>query len=142
VKYDQHENLGVGEMEHDPAVYRERLLPLIETWTGDRTRVAIFGIGGHTDRLHTNVPELDRLRLVAYLDTAAPEGTQYRGVPVHRPTWAPGHADVVLCSSFAHELKQLEILDTIPVKAVLSHPPTRAKAPQSDVTSAGAVAAA
>jgi hypothetical protein len=119
--------LGRGEVEHDPGVYRARLLPLIERWASEGTRLAIFGIGGHTDQLFRIVPELERVRIVAYLDTSpAVQGTEHRGVVVHAPEWAPGHADVVLCSSFAHELTQLEILDSIPVKAVLSHPPTRA----------------
>jgi hypothetical protein len=61
---------------------------------------------------------------VAYLDSSPSlHGSEYRGIIVRPPAWAPDGADVVLCSSFAHELTQLEILDTIPVKSVLSHPP-------------------
>ena len=118
--------LGTGEVEPDPAVYRDRLLPLIEHWRREETRVAIFGIGGHTELLFRYVPELSRVRLVGYLDTSLENsGTKYRELTVHHPQWANGHADVILCSSFAHELTQLEILDTVAVKAVLSHPPLR-----------------
>lgn len=118
--------LGSGEPEDDPAVYRERLLPLIEHWCHQGTRVAVFGTGGHTDLLHRIVPELDRVRIVAYIDTALTKaGTSFRERPIQPPAWLPGQTDVVLCSSYAHELAQLEILDVIPVKAVLSHPPTR-----------------
>jgi hypothetical protein len=68
-----------------------------------------------------------RVNVVAYLDSSpGRHGTEYRGLVVRPPTWAAGHADLVLCSSFAHELTQLELLDTIAVKAVLSHPPSRA----------------
>ncbi|MEP7118989.1 MAG: class I SAM-dependent methyltransferase [Acidobacteriota bacterium] len=120
---DWTQGLGAGERTDDPSVYRNRLLPLIERWTNAGTRVAIFGTGGHTDTLFLNVPELGRLAIVAYLDTnPARHGTTYRGVTVRAPEWTPGQADVVLCSSFAHELTQLQLLDTIPVKAVLSHP--------------------
>jgi hypothetical protein len=128
VQYDNI-GLGIGEVEPDPAVYRDRLLPLIEHWVREATRVAIFGIGGHTETLFRYVPELSRVRLVGYLDTSLDNaGTTHRGLTVHHPQWADGHADVILCSSFAHELTQLEILDTVPVKAVLSHPPLRRSA--------------
>ncbi len=117
---------GAGAVIHDdPATYRDRLLPLIEHWTSAGTRVAIFGLGGHTDRLFAWVPELSRLRIVAFLDTnPAQQGSLFRGTPVCAPESIPGRADVVLCSSFAHELVQLHLLDTIPVKVVLSHPAT------------------
>lgn len=120
---DWTQGLGVGERDDDPAVYRNRLLPLIERWIGAGTRLAIFGIGAHTDRLFAFVPELARVDVVAFLDTnPARQGTSYRDVAVRSPEWTPGRADVVLCSSFAHELTQLQLLDTIPVKVVLSHP--------------------
>jgi hypothetical protein len=136
VQYDNID-LGGGEIEPDPSVYRDRLLPLIEHWQREDTRVAIFGIGGHTETLFRNVPELSGLRLVAYLDTALENtGKMHRGLTVHHPAWAAGRADVILCSSFAHELAQLEILDRVPVKAVLSHPPVRRSAPKSDVAQA------
>jgi Methyltransferase domain len=136
VQYD-HIGLGVGEVEPDPAVYRTRLLPLIEHWQREDTRIAIFGIGGHTETLFRNVPELSRLRLVGYLDTSLENaGKTHRGLTVHHPTWAAGHTDVILCSSFENELTQLEILDRVPVKAVLSHPPVRKDAAKSDVAPA------
>lgn len=114
--------LGSGDRDDDPAAYRNRLLPLVERWATAQARVAIFGIGGHTDRLFAYVPELARVQVVAFLDTnPARHGTTYRGVTVQAPEWAPGRADLVLCSSFAHELTQLQLLDAIPVKAVLSH---------------------
>ncbi len=117
------QSLGVGEREDDPAIYRDRLLPLVERWTKDHLRIAIFGVGAHTDFLLKAVPELERLNLVAYLDTnPSLQGSNYRGVPIRAPEWTSGHVDLVVCSSFAHELTQLTILDTIPVKAVLSHP--------------------
>ncbi len=115
--------LGVGERNDDPAVYRDRLLPLVAHWENQQARIAIFGIGGHTDQLLRHVPELTRLDIVAYLDTnPACHGTLYRDVAVQPPEWAPGNADLVLCSSYAHELTQLQLLDPLPVKAVLSHP--------------------
>lgn len=118
--------LGIGEPEHDPAVYRERLIPLIERWRGSGTRLAVFGVGGHTDYLFRVVPELATVPIVAYLDTSAGgRGERYRDVAIQEPAWVPGNADVVLCSSYAHELTQLDILDTVPVKVVLSHPPLR-----------------
>jgi len=125
---DWTQGLGAGQREDDPAVYRNRLLPLIERWSNSQQRVAIFGTGAHTDHLFLAVPELSRLNIVAYLDTnPARNGTVYRGVPVQAPDWTPGHADLVLCSSYAHELTQLNLMDTIPVKAVLSHPVSRAQ---------------
>jgi hypothetical protein len=113
---------GPGDRDDEPAAYRARLLPLIERWTSAKTRLAIFGIGGHTERLFAYVPELARVNVVAFLDThAAQHNRTYRGVPVRAPEWTAGHADLVLCSSFAHELTQLHLLDTVPVKVVLSH---------------------
>jgi hypothetical protein len=103
-------------------VYRDRLLPLIETWAAERARVAIFGIGAHTDVLFRFMPELERLNLVAFLDSNPDKHEQlYRGRPVRSPEWAEGHSDVVLCSSFAHELAQIALLDGVKVKAVPSH---------------------
>jgi Methyltransferase domain len=103
-------------------VYRDRLLPLIETWAADRARVAIFGTGSHTEVLFRFVPELDRLDLVAFLDSnPARQQESYRGRPVRAPQWAEGHCDIVLCSSFAHEMTQLALLDRVKVKAVPSH---------------------
>ena len=120
-------SLGTGEPQDDPATYRNRLLPLVERWTQAGLRVAIFGVGGHTDYLWKTVPELWRLNVVAYLDTnPAVQGTTYRNVHVQAPEWTPGQADIVLCSSYAHELTQLALFDSIPVKVVLSHPVTPA----------------
>jgi hypothetical protein len=107
-------------------VYRKRLLPMIERWTQDKTRVAVFGIGGHTDFLWKAVPELWKLNIVAYLDSnASSQGQTYRNIAIQRPEWTPGQVDVVLCSSFANELAQLAVFDSIPVKVVLSHSATR-----------------
>ena len=132
------QGLGAGERTDDPTIYRNRLLPLIERWTSGATRVAIFGTGAHTDTLFSYVPELGRAAIVGYLDTnPARQGTPYRGVTVRGPEWTPGNADLVLCSSFAHELTQLQLMDTIPVKAVLSHPVARAQAQTSAPASAG-----
>jgi len=139
----QNVSLGAGDIETDPATYRERLVPLIQRWMADDVRVAIFGSGGHTDYLFRIVPELEQLRLAAYLDTnPSVHGTTYRGVEIHPPSWAPGNADVILCSSYAHELTQLAVLDTIPVKAVLSHPPLRNHAKANEVAAASAAAVA
>jgi hypothetical protein len=142
-----YENLGRsatnGAAVSDSAVYRDRLLPLIAQWRTSGTRLAIFGIGGHTDRLFELVPELDSLRLVAYLDTSVGgQGKLHRGVAVHRPSWTPGRVDVILCSSYAHELSQLELLDKIPVKAVLSHPPSHVVASEPAASRSNQSAAA
>jgi len=120
-------SLGVGQKENDAVVYRKRLLPLVEQWATNKQRVAIFGVGGHTDFLWQAVPELWRLDIVAYLDSnKKAQGTTYRNVVVQALEWAAGQADVVLCSSYEHELTQLALLDTLPVKVVLSHPVTPA----------------
>lgn len=121
--------LGDGVRSDDPGVYRSRLVPLVERWVAAGTRVAIFGIGPHTERLHAYVPELSRVNLVAYLDSRpAQQGTCYRGLTVRAPEWAAQGAEVVLCSSFAHELTQLALMDAIPVKTVLSHPVSATRA--------------
>ncbi len=104
--------------------YRNRLPVLAAAWCAAGTRIAIFGIGPHTDHLFAVVPELEQVEIVAFLDsTAGGTGLRYRGRPVERPAWAPGHVDLVLCSSFRHEWAQIEILDRLPVKAVFSHQP-------------------
>jgi hypothetical protein len=106
----------------DVNAYRTRLVPLIETWIAEGTRVAIFGIGRHTDELFTIVPELARVDLVAFLDSdPANQERPYRDRPVRLPAWAAGHCDIVLCSSFAHEMTQLALLDRVNVKAIPSH---------------------
>jgi hypothetical protein len=136
---DWTQTLGSGDVQDDPAAYRNRLLPLIERWANDGVRVAIFGVGGHTDYLWKTVPELSRLAVVAYLDTnPAVQASTYRGVSVQAPEWVPGRADVVLCSSYAHELTQLAMLDTIPVKVVLSHPVTSERGEAAAVASRAA----
>jgi len=113
---------GAVEPQNDPVAYRRRLLPMIDRWVQDKLRVAIFGVGGHTDFLWKAVPELWRLDIVAYLEsTPSAQGKTYRDVAIKAPEWTPGQADVVLCSSFANELAQLAIFDSIPVKVVLSH---------------------
>ena len=123
---------GASEPQNDPVAYRKRLLPLIDRWAQDKTRVAIFGVGGHTDFLWKAVPELWRLDIVAYLETSpSAQGKTYREVAIKAPEWTQGHADVVLCSSFANELAQLAVLDSIPVKVVLSHG-VRGGLPQAD----------
>jgi hypothetical protein len=102
--------------------YRARLVPLIQSWNASGARVAVFGIGQHTHRLLRMVPELLSLPLVAFLDSdPGHAGTTYRGVPVRTPDWVDGHCDIVLCSSFAHELAQMAMLDHARVKAVPSH---------------------
>lgn len=107
------------------AAYRDRLPALISAWRDQGLRVAIFGIGPHTDHLFSVVPELEELGILAFLDSkAGGTGLRYRDRPVERPEWVAGRMDVVLCSSFRHEWAQLELLDRLPVKAVLSHPPT------------------
>jgi hypothetical protein len=122
--------LGATERPNDPAAYRKRLLPMIDRWMQNKQRVAIFGVGGHTDFLWSAVPELWRLNIVAYLETnPAAQGTTYRNVVVRSPEWTAGEADVVLCSSFENELAQLAVFDQIPVKVVLSHSAQRATAP-------------
>jgi methyltransferase family protein len=103
-------------------VYRTRLIPLIETWERKGVRIAIFGIGEHTEQLLRIVPELERLQLVAFLDSnPRKQNTSYRGRPVRTPEWAEGQCDVVLCSSFGHELAQMALLDRANVKVVPSH---------------------
>jgi hypothetical protein len=74
--------------------------------------------------------ELWRVNLVAYLDTKAENtGSTYRNVTVQTPEWAAENADIVLCSSFEHELTQMAFLDAMPsVKVVLSHPVTKVHA--------------
>jgi len=117
--------MGAGEREPNKAVYRKRLLPLIERWASEELRVAIFGTGAHTEFLWAVLPELWRLKIVAYLDTnLAVRGSQYRNVTVQPPEWTAGNADLVLCSSFEHELTQMSFVDAMPVKVVLSHPVT------------------
>jgi hypothetical protein len=105
-----------------PEPYRARLLPLIAQWKAAGTRVAVFGTGAHTDHLFAVVPELEGISLVAFLDSHADrQRTPYRGRPVMPPAWAEGHCEVVLCSSFAHELAQMAVLDALAVKVVPSH---------------------
>jgi FlaA1/EpsC-like NDP-sugar epimerase len=102
--------------------YRPRLLPLIESWRAAGTRVAVFGIGGHTERLFSLVPELATINLVAFLDSdPRKQHDTYRGHAVRAPEWAGGNCDVVLCSSFEHETAQMAMLDRVPVKVVPSH---------------------
>jgi hypothetical protein len=104
------------------AVYRQRLIPLIRSWKAAGTRVAIFGTGEHTEQLLRVVPELETLRLVAYLESSRDkQATPYRGRQVRSPQWSEGNCDVVLCSSFANELAQMAALDRVNVKVVPSH---------------------
>jgi hypothetical protein len=106
----------------DQQNYRDRLVPLAETWRAEGTRVAIFGVGAHTDELFRIVPELHQVNIIAYLDSGATDGEhQYRDKPVCSPAWAEAYCDVVLCSSFDHEMAQLALLDRVKVKAVPSH---------------------
>jgi FlaA1/EpsC-like NDP-sugar epimerase len=84
--------------------------------------VAIFGIGEHTDQLMHVLPELQKVRLVAFLDSNPDkQGKAYRGIMVRAPEWVDGNCDVVLCSSFGHELAQMALLDRMNVKVVPSH---------------------
>ena len=104
------------------ALYRDRLIPLIDGWKASGTRVAIFGIGEHTDQLMRVLPELQQIRLVAFLDSNSDkQGKAYRGITVRAPEWVDGNCDVVLCSSFGHELAQMALLDRMNVKVVPSH---------------------
>lgn len=102
--------------------YRDRLVPLVDSWKSAGSRVAVFGIGEHTHHLLQAVPEIVDLNLVAFLDSnPAKQGTAYRGRIVRSPEWAEGNCDVVLCSSFAHEMAQMALLDRVNVKVVPSH---------------------
>ena len=104
------------------ALYRDRLMPLIQTWKASGARVAIFGTGEHTDQLMRVLPELQQLPLVAFLDSnPQKQGKAYRGITVRAPGWVDGNCDVVLCSSFGHELAQMAVLDRMNVKVVPSH---------------------
>jgi predicted O-methyltransferase YrrM len=118
---DVHEREAKYRSPED-AVYRDRLLPLIDTWKAAGTRVAIFGIGPHTEVLFKIVPELGGLNVVAFLDSDPDtHAGSYRGKPIHTPAWAEDNSDLVLCSSFAHELTQMALLDRVNVKVVPSH---------------------
>jgi hypothetical protein len=67
-------------------------------------------------------PELQQLRLVAFLDSSSEKQAKaYRGITVRAPAWVEGNCDVVLCSSFGHELAQMALLDRMNVKVVPSH---------------------
>ena len=113
---------AVADLPTGAEVYRDRLVPLIESWKAAGARVAIFGTGEHTEQLWRVVPELDTLTLVAYLESSREkQSTLYRGRPVRSPHWAEGNCDVVLCSSFANELAQMAVLDCVNVKVVPSH---------------------
>jgi hypothetical protein len=113
---------AIPEPPSGDEVYRDRLIPLIQSWKAAGTRVAIFGTGEHTEQLLRVVPELDTLRLVAYLESGRDkQGRSYRGRPVRSPQWAEGNCDVVLCSSFANQLAQMAVLDRLNVKALPSH---------------------
>ena len=104
------------------ADYRRRLLPLIERWRAQRLRIAIFGTGAHTDHLFSVVPELNTLQILAFLDSdPEKQDTLFRTRPVQPPSWAEGNCDIVLCSSFAHEMAQMAVLDGSAVKVVPSH---------------------
>ncbi len=119
--------------------YRTRLVPLARSWARSGARVAIFGTGAHTEYLLEAVPELARTGLVAFLESdAADDERTFRGLPVRPPSWAAGHCDVVLCSSFAHELAQMAVFDGVPLKVIPSHlgvttlAPTAAGNPSGD----------
>lgn len=118
-------SLAVGPVRtptQEEIEYRERLLPLVSAWRAAGTRVALFGIGDHTSRLLQMVPELESISLVAFLDSSADaQRLEYRGRRVHPPSWAEDNADVVLCSSFHHELAQMALFDHATVKVVPSH---------------------
>jgi len=124
VPYDEASLEGETVADQAPEDYRARLLPLIERWICQKARVAVFGIGPHTDYLFGLVPELEQLPPVAFLDSSAErQGTTFRGAPVKPPASAAEFADVVLCSSYEHEYVQMQILDTVSVKVVPSHKP-------------------
>jgi hypothetical protein len=68
------------------------------------------------------LPELQHVHLVAFLDSNTDkQGKAYRGITVRAPEWVDGNCDVVLCSSFGHELAQMGLLDQMNVKVVPSH---------------------
>jgi GT2 family glycosyltransferase/glycosyltransferase involved in cell wall biosynthesis len=105
------------------SLYRDRLLPFIETWRAQGRRVAIFGVGPHTDHLYETVPELADVNVIAFLDNnPALQGTTYRDRPICQPAWAEGRADVILCSSFVNERAMADSIDLLECKIVLSHP--------------------
>jgi hypothetical protein len=118
--------------------YRRRLLPNVARWTADNARVAIFGIGPHTDVLFDVVPELARVRIVGYVvSQVGRPAPRYRGQRVHPLAWAARHADVVLCSSFVSETAMAALADPLPCKVVMSHTdrvPTGEPAPRPGVT--------
>ncbi len=98
-----------------------RLQGLADTWKQSATRVAIFGTGAHTTVMLAAVPALGQVAM-AYLDSdPSREGQLFAGKPIHRPEWAEGNCDVVLCSSSAHELAQMAVMDRINVKVIPSH---------------------
>jgi glycosyltransferase involved in cell wall biosynthesis len=105
-----------------PVEYARRLVPLIETWNRHGARVAIFGVGPHTDLLFRVVPQLSTVDLVGFLDNdTGRQGTLVRGQRVHSPAWATGHADVILCSSFLHEQDMAAAVASTGCDVVLSH---------------------
>lgn len=103
--------------------YRDYLLPLIANWRARAARVAIFGTGPHTADLLAIVPELESPALAAYVESNAAAGATYRGRPVVPLASVEKIANVVVCSSYAHEAQQLRLLDAYAVKGHLSHPP-------------------
>jgi hypothetical protein len=112
----------------DHSYYRPRLLQLLSDWTKRGCRLAIFGVGPHTELLLSEVPELDCPALVGFIDSDRRlTGQDFHGRLIHPVAWANEHADVVLCSSFTRELEQLAVLDGLTPKGVLSHPPSRSR---------------
>lgn len=114
--------------------YRDRLLPLIEQWTRAARRIAVFGVGPHTDLLFEELPELAGVNIVGYLDSdAGRHGSAYRGREIHAPAWATGHADVILCSSFVREPEMAAAAGSLGCTIVMSHGSALAPAPRGDV---------
>ena len=104
------------------SLYRDRLLPLIEGWKASGARVAIFGIGEHTDQLMRVFRSSSNCGSLRFL-IRVPRNRRrpIAASTVRAPAWVEGNCDVVLCSSFGHELAQMALLDRMNVKVVPSH---------------------
>jgi hypothetical protein len=107
-------------------IYSE-LRKYIISWSEGKKRIVILGTGAHTDHLFLQVPELNSVNIIGYIDNNSEKhGAIYRGCEIHPALWAKERADVVICSSFANEQKLAESIDDIFATAdiILSHPGT------------------
>ena len=116
--------------------YTRRLAPFIERWITTNRRVAIFGTGAHTDYLFEQVPELNSVNIVGYLESR-PTTSVYRERPVYPLAWAHEHADVVLCSSFVSEPAMATLAEPLNCKVLLSHTEAPAVGPAGPSTQKG-----